>query len=220
MNPEQQNGQYTGAPSTPPQPGEPGHDPYGFILNPEKPAKPPMKLLPSGNSTLQRAAIFGGGLAVLLILVIVVMSFVSKGSQTGTEDIVAVAQQQTELARIATDGTENATSSTTKNLAANLQASMTSAQQQTVAYLKTTHHKVSTKTLSQKKSSTTDTTLQNAKDAGTYDSTFTNIVQQDLTAYAAQLETAYKTKPGPKGEALLNSQYEAAKLLNTQSQQN
>lgn len=208
------------SPQPTPPPGSPEHDPYAFILNPQKPSRPPVKLLPSGDSTLQRAAIFGGGLVVLLIVFAIIMSFVSQAGHAGTQDIIAVAQEQTELARIATAATGNATSLAAQNLAANLQISMTSAQGQTSDYLKAIGHKVSAKTLQLKASKTTDTTLSNAKDAGTYDSTFTSLVQTELATYEQSLRTAYSKKPGPKGEAMLNAQYAAAKLLDTQSHQN
>ncbi len=222
MNPQQQNGQY---PSTPPvhppapQPGTPGHDPYDFILNPQRPAKPPVRLLPTGNSTLQRVAIAGGGLVVLIILFAIVASILGNSGKSGTTGITTVAQEQTELARIATDGVLNATSPTAQNLASTVQVTMTSAQAQTVAYLTSTGHKLSTKTLALKQSATTDTTLQNAKAASTYDAAFTTIIQSELTSYETSLRTAFVAKPGPKGQALLQSQFNAAKLLDTLSHQ-
>jgi hypothetical protein len=215
MNPEQQNGQYQPAPQAP-QNG----NPYEFIMNPGKPPKPPTKLLPTGNSTLQRALIFGGGVFVVIVLIIIIGSALSKSGQKSTNELIAVAQEQTELARIANDGTINAKSQATRNLAGNVLASMTSAQAQTVEYLQKNHHKVGTKTLALKQDAAADTTLLTAKEAGTYDSAFTGIIQQDLNAYAASLKKAFDAKPGPEGKALLNAQYQAAQLLNKQSQQN
>ena len=219
MNPEQQNGQYPGMPAQNPQPGQSGHDPYGFIMNPQPPAKRPTKLLPSGDSPLQRLAIFGGGLVVLIIIFAIVMSFIGKSGQVGMDDVITVAQEQSELLRIATAAGEDTSSLATQNLASNLALSMQSAQNQTVAYLKENGHKVGTKTLALKRSTATDTTLQNAKEAGTYDSTFRGIVQTELTDYESSLTKAYRAKPGPKGEAMLQAQFNAAKLLETQSKQ-
>jgi hypothetical protein len=193
---------------------------YDFIMNPGKPPKPPTKLLPSGNSTFQRALIFGGGVVFVIVLIIIIGSALSKSGQKSTNDLVDVAQEQTELVRIATDGTINAKSQAAQNLASNVLASMTSAQTQTVAYLQDNHHKVGTKTLALKSDETATTTLTNAKEAGTYDSAFTSIIQQDLNTYATALKRAYDDKPGPKGKAMLNAQYAAAQLLNKQSQQN
>jgi hypothetical protein len=188
-------------------------------MNPQKPPKPPMKLLPTGGSPLQRLAIFGGGLVVLIILIAIVAGMLGKSGQAGTNDIIAVAQEQTELARIAADAGDNATALATQNLAHNLELTMTSAQSQTVDYLAQNGHKLGSKTLGLKHSAGTDTTLQNAHDAGTYDSTFVSLVQTQIAAYEQSLRTAYNAKPGPKGEAMLNSQYQAAKLLDTQSHQ-
>lgn len=200
---------------TPPPTG----DPYEFIMNPAKPPKKPAVNL-GGQSTLQRVAIFGGGLVILIILVVIVAGLISSSGKAGTEDLVAVAQEQTELARVATDGTQNATSQATQNLAGNVSLSMTSANAQLLAYLKTTGQKVGTKTLTIKHTATTDTTLANAKTDSTYDTAFTTIIQADLASYTAELQKAFKANPGPKGKALLSSQYDAAQLLMTQSKQN
>lgn len=205
-------------PVAPQQPG--GVDgSYDFIVNPLKPARKSLSLLPSGGSTLRRAGIVGAGLAILLIIVIIFASLLGGGSGGSTAALTTVAQEQTELARVATLGTAHASDQTTQNLAYNVSASLTSANGQLLTYLATNHHKLSTKALALRHSAQTDRSLAAALTDSTFDSTFTDIIQSDLNSYMQALQVAYKANPGPKGRALLNSQYQGAQLLLEQSKQ-
>jgi hypothetical protein len=168
---------------------------------------------------LQRVAIFGGGLVLLLILVIVFVSILTSGGKEKTQDLLTIAQEQTELIRVATDGTTHATTQPMQNLAQNVQASITSDNVALLAYMKNTGQKVAPKQLVLKHNNTTDTTLTTAQENSTYDSAFKDVIQTDLDAYGAALHKAIDANPGPKGKAILTQQYEAAKLLYNLSKQ-
>lgn len=224
MNPEQNSGQpgqlppqNVNQPPVAPQPGTPGHNPYEFIMNPEKPAKKPVAL--AGNSLTQRLLIAGGGLVILIILVIVVASLITSGGKEKTTNFLAIAQEQTELVRIASDASTHVTSIPAQNLAQNVQASVASQNGELLAYLKKTGQKVSPAQLTLKHSKTTDATLTAAQENNTYDTAFKTVIQADLDTYMASLKKAYKLNPGPNGNALLSKQYDAAALLKTQSKQ-
>jgi len=224
MNPEQQQGQggqlpphYSPQqPMQAPPPSSGGGGDYDFIMNPQKPSK---KILPTGNSLVQRIAIVGGGLVILLIVGIVFMSILSSDGSEKTENLLTVAQEQTELIRIATEGSKNATGLPAQNLAQTVQASITSDNSALLAYMNTQGQKVSKEQLAAKQDKTTDTTLTNAKASNTYDLAFKDIMQSDLTAYLAAVQKAYKDNPGPKGQELLSKQFDGAELLLTLSKQ-
>jgi hypothetical protein len=194
-----------------PVPGEPGHDPYDFIFNPQQPAK--KTLLPRGNSMLQRIAIFGGGFVLLVIIIAIFASVLGSGGKTKSEDLITVAQDQTELIRVATDGAQNTTTLPMQNLAQDVLASITSDKTTLLTYMKGNGQKVSAKQLTLKHTSSTDTTLSTAKENSTYDSAFKDIIQSDLNAYQAAIQKAYNANPGPKGKALLTKQFDSAGLL-------
>jgi hypothetical protein len=107
----------------------------------------------------------------------------------------------------------NSIAQNTINLAYNVNLTITSANKNLLAYLGQGGQKINPKSLTLKHSKSTDTTLASALSSGTYDSTFTGIIQKDLTAYSQALKTAYNSSPGPKGKQLLTTEYNGAQLL-------
>lgn len=224
MNPEQNGGQFPTTPNiqTPEGPSPtPAASPagynYDFILNPQKPVKPKVPL--AGSSTLQRVLIVVGVLTLLIILGVIVSSVLGAGSKEKTEGLLTVAEEQTELIRIATDGTLHTTSVTAQSLAQNVQASITSDNAALITYMKSNGQKVTPAQLALKHSKTTDVSLTAAQENNTYDTTFKDVIQTELTDYMVALQKVYKANPGPKGKALLSKQYDAATLLKTASEQ-
>jgi hypothetical protein len=225
MNPEQNGGQLP-PPNQFPQPQSPGeippaapsNNPYEFIMNPQKPKKPPVLI--GGNSTMQRILVVVGGLIVLVILAVVVSSLLTAGSKEKTAGLLTVAQDQTELIRIATDGTQHATTLPGQSLAQNVRASITSDNAALLDYMAKNGQKVTPIQLAAKQSKTTDATLASALENSTYDSAFKDIIQTELQSYSTALQKAYKANPGPKGQTLLSKQYDAAKLLLVASKSN
>ncbi len=103
-----------------------------------------------------------------------------------------------------------------QNFAITAKLSLTSTQTQLLAYMKSNGKKVSTKALSSKVSTTTDKQLSDAVANSTYDATFKQVMQTQLTNYQKDLSAAYKQTKGPKGRQLLNQEYYGAQLLLTQ----
>lgn len=206
MQPEQQ-------PYSPPPPS---HTPdYDFIVNPATAPKKSLIPLPTGGSILQRAAVVGGGLVILLIIIVIFVSLLS-GSGNNTTPLVSIAQQQNELIRIATVGTLQTSDQAAKNFAVASQLSLTTDQQQLLTYLKGQGHKVSSKQLLATKSAKTDSELSAAQAASTFDSTFEQIMQTELTTYVQSLKTTFASTTGSNARKLLNNDYAAAVLLEQQ----
>lgn len=185
-------------------------------MNPQQPRRPGLTL--PGSSRVTQLAIVGGAAVVLIIIIAVLLSSVF-GSHKDFTPVISVAEDQTELARVAKIGTSDASDSIAQNVAYTVSLSMQSAQQQTVAYLANNHKKVGTKQLAFKQDNQTTTSLKDALATSTFDTSFMDDIQQLLSTYAKDLGAAYKSNPGPKGRQMLVNQYNAAQLLITQAKQ-
>lgn len=195
----------------PQQPYGPAPNNYDFIVNPSPPPKKSLIPLPTGSSMLQRIAIVGGGLVILIIIIAIFASLLSGGSNTAP--LVSIAQQQNELIRVATLGTQQATDQSAKNFAQSTELSLTTEQQQLLGYLKDHGTKVSAKQLALTQSTKTDTELAAAQAASTFDSTFEQVMQTQLSSYAQSLKTTFAGTTGVNARKLLNADYTAANLL-------
>jgi flagellar basal body-associated protein FliL len=196
------------------------NDPYSFIMNqganhgnkgpgvPSLPGLPPMA---------SRLLLVGGGLLILIIIIVIFKSLLAgSGKSTG---LVSVAQDQTAMLSIINGITQTSQSqlnTANQNIVSTMQVSLESSQQQLETYLSSNHMKVSTKTLALKESTATTTSLANAESAGDFDITLDQILKSQLDTYQSDLSLAYRQVKGPKGKALLTSDYNQSKLMLSQ----
>ncbi|HET6925030.1 MAG TPA: hypothetical protein VFH39_04330 [Candidatus Saccharimonadales bacterium] len=198
--------------------GNPEHQQYDFIMNRGQAAARSFAL-PGSNSKLGRIALVAGIGVVLIILIAVVMSFLNRPTISSVE-LVNAAQEQSELIRIAgIAANDQSAAQSTRNSAQTIQLSLGSAQSDLLGYLALNHIKIGKDVLQQRKDAQTDTELTSAQTAGTFDSTYAQIMQSQLTAYQQTLKAAYAAHPGPRGQKLLSDDYQAAGLLLVQLQQ-
>jgi hypothetical protein len=195
-------------------PAGPAPHPYDFIMNPEQPSGPKFNLpgLSPGSSMAKKLLYGLGGFMALLILFVIARSIFSGGSNL--QPYVVVAQDQQEIIHLI----ENIDSKqdlpvSTQNFVATASASIASGQAQILSYLTTNKQKVKTDQLNLKINAATDQRLVTAASAGTYSSTFADVMKTELNTYMSDLSTAYKQSSGPKGRALLSSQYDQAGLM-------
>lgn len=183
---------------------------YDFIVNP---SKPPAKAPFSGFGSLPiKIAFIGGGLILLMIIFVVIKSFT--GGTSNSASMITVVQEQQALIHITTASTKQAgTNVKTQNSSATIQATVTSDQTQLLAYFKTNGLKITTATENLKVSTTVDAQLATAASAGTYDSTYQTVIQTALTNYSNALKIAYNQTKGPKGRALLSTDFDSTQLL-------
>src|SRR5579885_2120742 len=173
--------------SPPPSAGPPSN--YDFIFNP--PQAPKKRFgLPSGNSTGQRIAIVSIGAFILLILFIILSSVLTSGSKTSTQTFINIAEEQAEIIRVATIGTQQSRGSDSKNLAMTVLLSMETTQQQTLALLTKNHHKLGTKQLAVKRNPQTDQALTSANLNNNFDEAFTQQMQTSLSTYRTDVKAA------------------------------
>ncbi len=189
-------------------------DPYRFIMEPPKKPKPPVnnKLGSVSNNPFLMRIIFivGGAVVTMIILAIFFNTFFA--TKTNTTDIVDIVETQQEIIRVADQGTR-ASSGDVKNAAVSTKLSLITEQQGWLTFLQKHGRKVAPKELSLKASSTTDKQLTNAIATSTFDSTFTQIMRNELTAYAAALKDAYTNSTSTSEKNMLSSNYGQVQLL-------
>lgn len=183
---------------------------YDFITNP--PAQPRNRFSLGSSSLAVRIMLFSGGLLVLLVGFVVIKNVLSGSSSL--PGIVTVAQDQQAILHVLDGaGQQNDLSSSSQNFIATANLTLNSSQSDTIGYLSKNGHKLNKKEIGLKISSSTDAQLQSAQTAGTYDSTFKQVMTAKLNAYVTDLQSAYTQTDGPVGQSLLSDQYDQAKLL-------
>ena len=151
------------------------------------------------------------------------MSFLSSGDNNAKAQLLTVAQEQTEIIRVADLAkTERAVrDQNTLNLAANTSIAMSTSKQKVVAILKKKDKKINEKQLILKKNDKTDSTLKNAAQNNTYDQVYTEILLGELKNYRKDLIETYKANTNKTDKQTLKEAVETANLLigyNDQSQ--
>ena len=160
-----------------------------------------------------RIMVVGGGLIVLLLLGWIFVALLTAGSNAGVQNLTALTEEQTELARISLDPTLRADQATTQNFASTTRLSLMSDEQAFVDYLTSVNATPSADTLALGRNGATDTQLQNARASGTYDQTYISIARTQLQTYAGNLQRAFNATSNRSERQLLSSAYAHAQLL-------
>jgi hypothetical protein len=199
------------------QPQQPYSNPYDFITNPQKPSRPPLMSFSggSGGGMGMRIAVVGIGLVLLIVILIAISSLFKGGSNVANMKLVA--QDQAELVRVTTlatqDQSNDISQNTTLYFAMNTNLTVSSAQQKLLAFLSSHGAKISKATLALKTNSQTTQALSAAAASSTYDTTFLNAMQGDMSTYVADLKVAYAASKNPQEQQLLKTDYQSAQLL-------
>ena len=192
----------------PPQQQPQGH--YDFIMNAGQ--QPKRSIFPGGNSPLQRYAIVIGGIGILIILVIVVFSSLFSSGDGNKEVLLKVAQQQSELTRVAEFSLAESTPPA-RGIAISTSFAMRSDQRKLLAVLGQNGVKFGDKQLTLLKDRATDERIKNAKAAANYDATLVDVLDEQLTAYQATVKQAYNNSKNPAVKEVLAQNFESAGLL-------
>lgn len=159
-----------------------------------------------------------GAVALVVILLVVIVS-VSKGGNPAAKDMVLAAQEQQEIARIASAQVGVVTQQNVQNFVANTSLSMSSDQRTLTGYLGQHGVKVSVKGLKAGMDSSTDAEIANAVTTNSLDPTVQKILQDELAQYQMTLGRAYTNSASPSARALLTQLNDHAQLLIAQSKQ-
>lgn len=212
------NGQYEVLPPLPSgqNDGHSGHNPYDFIMSPNASRAKTGFSMGTGNSFLLRIGLLVGGVIVLLIIGgILISSLQPKGAVPG---LVSIAERQQEIIRVSTEAAKAATTPDGQNFVTNVELSITSAQQQTLALLASHGIKPSQTELALDKNPATDTALANAQAANNYDAVAAQNLENQLENYASLLQSTYKLTTNTNAKLLLQSEFNAVNLLLKQVQ--
>jgi len=183
---------------------------YSFLTEQPQPQK--RSLLPGGNSLAVRVGVVAGGLLVLIILFAIVRGLLSGGKNY--DSFVVITQQQQEMIHLTTAASEqDSLSENVKNFAITAQLGLTTDQSKTISYLKKNGVKVKSKTLAQGVKVSLDTQLQAAATANNYESTFKQVMHDQLESYLTALRQTYANTSGSHGRQLLSQDYDNAALL-------
>ena len=188
-----------------------GENPYDFIL--QGPQKPKKTLIPTGGSQKQRILLAITGLIIFILLAVAIFGVLSSLGGDETQAILGIAQTQTELVRISTAGGNKARDLTTLGFAESVQLTLTTNQQQTTRYLTSQNVKINPKVLVLGQKTQTDASLKSAEQAGRYDEELLTVLQNSLSAYKTQLNSAYQNATSVKQKNLLLNLYNQANAL-------
>lgn len=187
---------------------------YDFIMNP---ATPPKKAPMGSNSMAMRILIVVGGLFLLAIIAAVFMSFIGNaGSAFNKSAMLSVAQDQTEIQRLASIGEQDSVSQTNKNFSATTTLSIKSEQSELLTFLASNGYTVDPKQLPLKQDAAATSQLESAKSASTFDDAYKKTMQKALQTYQSDLKAAYDDASSDEAKKLLSDSYERATLLLTQ----
>ena len=202
MNPEQY-----------PAPVPSGNNPYQFIVAPEKPPRrglPGLGPLKGGSFITKLVFIVGGAVLLMIVLAVVVNIFFSSGGSQ--EALVKLTQDQTELLRIGEQASK-LDGQVAKNAAANTNNAIESQHQRWLTYLADNGREVGEKEQALTKDATLDQKLTNADENDTFDATFSEIAEDLLKAYAADLQTAYNSNSKETLRTALTQDFDSVQLL-------
>lgn len=155
-----------------------------------------------------------GGLFILVIIFWIIASLL--GGDNNKPNIIAVAQYQTELVRVASQASQTGSlqsSPATKNFAQSVSLSVASEQHALFVFIGAHGGKINPKILALKHDPQTDLTLKNAVAASNFDSTFKGVMRTDLTNYQNALKTAYAGAKINEEKQLLNDDFNDTVLL-------
>jgi hypothetical protein len=209
MNPDQS---FPAPPNTDsdPQPAHHPHNPYEFIMNPAQMPKKAKGGIGNDSFILKIVVIIVGAGFVLGLLGFILNSVL--GSKTNSSELVALAQTQTEITRVALFGA-TAQDQGVRNAAITAQYALTTQEQALATFLAPYRVKLGAAQLKLKKNPATDQRLAAAQAASTFDVAFTQTMVGELQAYAVTLKTAYTHATNNKERVLLAADYNDVQLM-------
>ena len=192
---------------------------FDFILNPQQAQQTPQTNFSGGGApSIGKRILVVAVLAVLLIIIVVVFfSFIGSGSKADTADLTTVAADQAVLSDIGQQAGQKGTAQSVKDLGYNTSLSILTSHTQLLSLVKTEGTTLDTKQANALNASI-DSTLTNALGSGTFDSSFIQILQQQLQKYRSDIAKSYSETSLKKRQQLFVSMNQQAILLQTEQQ--
>lgn len=182
---------------------------YSFITDS---TPQPKQSFSAGVSLPKKILIIVGGILFLLIIFMIVRSVF--GGSSNMDKFLELAQDQQQIIVVAKTADEQPTlSAVNRNSAITTLSSTKSDQTATLSYMAKNGKKVKPKDLSETVNPKLTEQLTASVAAGTFDSTYKDVMTTQLEAYSKNLKTVYDQTNGQNGRALLEQNYQNAQLL-------
>ena len=179
---------------------------YDFITNP---AKSPKGSLFGGGKNGILAMIIGG---LGLLTIILLLASVLFGGTSDKEQLLTVAQKQSEVIAIAQLGADDGGTNQAKSFALAVDLAVTTEQQAVVAQI-SKDGKIKEKDYAAAPNSAVVTELETAQLNGRFDEVFVNVMKQELTEYQRVLQAANSSSGSQSTKELLARNFDSASLL-------
>ena len=160
-------------------PAQTQQNPYDYIINP---GTPPKNSFANGSGKPKKIVMVAFVLGGLLLVVIGIAVFSSLTSKN-YESIVGLAQRQQEIIRVSELGLKDANDPSARVYLSTVHSVTISEQNATVAFLSKKGLKVDSKILVLKKDTSTDTSLQTAKQNNTFDQVVLTKLNGEISDY-------------------------------------
>ncbi len=187
------------------------NNPYDFITNPA--SQPKKKLFPGGNSLTSRLIFIGGGVVILFLIGMLVISLLNSGAKSLKNEYTSLVLQQAELIRVSDIGVEKARQSKAKNLAITTRLSLTSQQPDLLALAKKAGAPTEPKILATGADAKTDTLLTTADQSNQFDEEFTKFIYASLLKYQQSLKNVYDATSKTSTKDTLSKNFNAVNVL-------
>lgn len=196
-------------PIPPSYPG--GDNQFDFILNGHQ--KPKKGLIPKGNSPKQRIIMVILGLLAVLTLFAIIFALIFSSGGGNKEDMLGLAQTQTELVRISASGAEDSRDAVTQGFAQNIAAVITTSQLETTEWLTKNGVKFKEKDLALAKDEKVDAALNSALQAGRFDQELVKVLERMLAEYKAELSQAFSGTSSKSQKTLLQNLFKQVETI-------
>ncbi len=199
-----------------PQPSPtPEQNPYGFIMDDKPTQKQSPFKLPGGGSKASKIAILVGGLFFLLIIGWMLLSLIGGGSKAQTEKLLDIAQQQTEIIRVAkiADNSKAIRQTSTRNLAVSTAQIVESDNKQIIQVMANNKAQPKAKELNATADKKTDALLESATSNNTFDESFDQIFTTLLVNYQKTVKDAYDSSSSQSEKQALEVSFNNIAIL-------
>ena len=180
---------------------------YSFITNSPQPNRGL-----SSYSPKKRLLLVAAFLGILLVIMLVFFNVIRSNNSGGKDQLVDLAAYQTELIRVATLASNNA-SGQTKAVAQTALLTFQTDLNTTYSIAKKQGVKIDEKKLVIYKSSKTDELLEQAKKTNQYNDAYQKLFAEQLTGYTKKLRAAFDAQKSKSARTSISSINQAALLL-------
>ena len=189
------------------------NNPYDFIMSePNKTSHLPIKI--NNNSFKGRLLVVGGGIAILIIVMIVLFGVILKPSTKGAESMYQLAAAQQDIIGLTDLGKVNAKDQNLLNSTAIINTVVNSHYYATNSTIsKSSFSKNSSAKITELRNSQYKAALDTAKTNGTYDDTYRTLLSNRLDIYRSYLQTAYSAVSNQAVKTQLSDEYNQASTL-------